>query len=204
MLVTARQRFPAPSAGEVMAATERKAVENVLAAGVGAVQLREKDLAGGLLFARACLFRELCHRYGALLLVNDRVDVALAAGADGVHLPAAGLSVAAARALLPAGAIIGRSAHGVGEIDAAAEADYMIFGPVYETPDKLSFGAPQGIAGLAVAVAQSRAPVVAIGGIRPDRVAEVRRAGAAGVAAIGALLDDPTTVAGFAAELAHR
>jgi thiamine-phosphate pyrophosphorylase len=202
MLVTARQRFPAPLRGEAVAAAEIKAVERALDAGVAVVQLREKDLDGGLLFARACIFRELCQRYGALLLVNDRVDVALAAEADGVHLPASGLPVAAARALLPRGAIIGRSAHGESEIDAAAEADYVIFGPVYETHDKLVFGAPQGVVGLTAAVARSRPPLIAIGGIRPRHVAEVRRAGAAGVAAIGALLDDPSTAAGFVAGLA--
>jgi thiamine-phosphate pyrophosphorylase len=122
-------------------------------------------------------------------MVNDRVDVVLATGADGVHLPADGLPVDAARALLGARATIGRSLHAAAEIPSAAGADVLVFGPVYDTPSKRVFGPPQGVAKLAEVALASPVPVLAVGGVTPERVVELRRAGACGVAVIGAILD---------------
>jgi thiamine-phosphate pyrophosphorylase len=157
--------------------------------GVVAVQLREKDLAGGALFSLAREVREVTRRAGALFFINDRVDVAMAAGADGVHLPAAGLPARDVRGLWPEG-ITGRSAHAPSEVDAAAAsgADFVLLGPIYDTPSKRSFGAPLGIDAMAQAAA-APIPVYALGGVGAARVAELRRAGAAGIAVIRAVAE---------------
>jgi thiamine-phosphate pyrophosphorylase len=170
-------------------------VEACLQAGLRLVQLREKDLPGGALLDLARALRDLTRRHGAALLVNDRVDVALAAGADGVHLPASGIPASEARRLVGPGLRVGVSTHSAREAVAAeqATADYVIFGPVYDTPAKRPFGPPQGLAALTRAAREARLPVVAIGGVTPERVRELRAAGASGVAGIRALLgaDDP-------------
>jgi thiamine-phosphate pyrophosphorylase len=149
--------------------------------GIGAVQLREKDLDDRDLYALARLARPLLPP-PARLLVNGRLDVALAAGADGVHLPADGVPAAALRARFGPGVLIGRSAHSVAEVERARDdgADYATFGPVYATPGK---GAPTGVGELARAAA-SGLPVYALGGVTLERFGELAAAGAAGVAAI--------------------
>jgi thiamine-phosphate pyrophosphorylase len=155
--------------------------------GAVAVQLREKDLGGRDLLRLAEELRAVTRAAGALLLVNDRVDVALAAEADGVHLPGGGLPVPEARRLLGPGRLIGTSAHSAEAARAAAEAgaDFVVFGPVYATPSKLRYGPPQGPGALgAAARAAGRVPVLAVGGIEPARVPECAREGAAGVAVI--------------------
>lgn len=189
LLVTDRRRFPAPAPGEVFAAREWRALEAAIDAGVGAIQLREKDLDGRALAARASLLAARCRAGDVKLLVNDRVDVALAASADGVQLPANGLPVAAARRLLGADATVGCSVHSADELARAGGCELVLFGPVYDTPAKRIFGPPQGLAALRAMVRASRVPVFAVGGITPERVAEVRAAGASGVAVIGAILD---------------
>jgi thiamine-phosphate pyrophosphorylase len=172
-------------------------VEACLGAGLRAVQLREKDLPARDLLRLATELRELTARHQARFVVNDRLDVALAVAADGVHLPAAGLPPAVARALVGPERLVGASTHSAAEAEAAAAegADLVFFGPIYDTPSKRSFGPPRGLAELAVACRTSRRPVVAIGGVTPARVEEVRQAGAAGVAVIRALLEaeDPAT-----------
>ncbi len=163
-----------------------------------AVQLREKDLQGGALFALARELRALTRDRGARLLVNDRLDVALAAEADGVHLPANGLPPDAARRLLAAVGLIGVSTHSAAEVAAAKVngADFVLLGPIYDTPSKRDYGAPLGLTPLASAAAAAGLPVLAIGGITPERVAEVRAAGAHGVACLGAVMSaaDPAAV----------
>jgi thiamine-phosphate pyrophosphorylase len=163
-----------------------------LAAGLPAVQLREKDLPGRPLLALAERLREITARTGALLLVNDRLDVAVAAGADGVHLGGGSVPVDVARRLLPAGALVGVSTHAPGEA-AATRADFAVFGPVYATPSKSAYGPPQGDERLRLAAATARVPLLAIGGVTAARVPALRAAGAAGVAVIRAILaaDDP-------------
>jgi thiamine-phosphate pyrophosphorylase len=154
-----------------------------------AVQLREKDLEGGPLLALARELREVTRAHGARLLVNDRLDVALAAEADGVHLPADGLPPDAARKLLAVMGLIGVSAHSPAEVGAARlrGADFALIGPVYDTASKRPYGPPLGLAPLASAAAAGL-PVLAIGGITSGRVAEVRRAGAHGIAVSGAVM----------------
>ena len=162
-------------------------VQAALDGGVRAVQLREKDLEGGELYRLAARLRDLTARYAARLLINDRLDVALAAGADGVHLGQTSLPVSTARQLLGPGKLIGVSTHSPDEITAAQGADFVVFGPVYFTPSKADYGQPQGVARLRQAARHSPVPVFAIGGIQADRIAAVRRAGAHGVALISAL-----------------
>jgi len=171
------------------ATTRRDVIATALAAGVDAVQLRDRRVAGGVLLAAACALREITGAANAVLLVNDRIDVALAADADGVHLPAASFPVAAARRLLGPDAWIGRSTHAPHEVEAAAAdgADYVVLGPIFATPSKEPFGAPLGVA--ALPVGRGTTPVIAIGGINAENVGVTRRAGAHGVAVIRAILD---------------
>jgi thiamine-phosphate pyrophosphorylase len=164
-------------------------VEECLGVGLRAVQLREKDLAVRELLTLARALRESTRRHGARLLINDRADVALATGADGVQRTQVSLPVDALRAIAPAGFLIGASAHSTPEAREAVEqgADFVVFGPVYDTPSKRRYGPPQGLTALeAVAHAVAR-PVLAVGGLTPERVPEVLAAGAAGVAVIGAI-----------------
>jgi thiamine-phosphate pyrophosphorylase len=167
-------------------------VAAALDAGLPAVQLRDKDLPGRALLALAERLRVLTASAGALLLVNDRIDVAVAVGADGVHLGGGSLPADVARRLLPPGALVGVSTHAPAEV-ASATADFVFFGPVYATPSKAAFGPPLGVAGLRQAVAAARVPVLAIGGVTARTVPETRATDAAGVAVIRAILaaDDP-------------
>jgi len=181
-LVTDRSALPATSLQD--------AVESCLAAGLKAVQLREKDLPVRDLLGLAHALRDSTRRHGARLLINDRADVALAVGADGVQRAGTSLPVSALRAISPPGFLIGASVHAVDEARTAESdgADFLLFGPVYDTPSKRRYGAPQGIAALERATSAVGKPVFGVGGVTPARVAEVVRAGAAGVAVIGAIL----------------
>lgn len=185
ILVTDRRAVPR---GELLGA-----VEAALAGGIRCVQLREKDLPGGELLRLAARMRELTARFGALLLVNDRVDVAMAAGADGVHLGVASIPPEAARRLLGPRAVVGCSTHSAAEVRAAEAggADYATFGPVWATPSKAAYGAPVGLDALAEASRAARLPLYALGGVRADRAGVAREAGAAGVACIRELLSAP-------------
>lgn len=174
-------------------------VEACLKAGVRGVQLREKDLPIKGLFAMALELRGLTHQHGAKLLINDRVDVALGVRADGVHLPQDGIPPSAVRKLVGPDLLIGASTHSLAEArDAETEgADFVVLGPVFETPSKLRYGPPVGIEALRQVARELSIPVFAIGGIDAGRVPEVLGAGAHGVAVISALLaaDDPGTAA---------
>lgn len=174
-------------------------VEAALQGGVDAVQLREKDISTAELCDLASRLRELTRRYGARLLVNDRIDVALAVGADGVHLPVDSFAPGDARRLLGPQALIGVSTHSLEQAEAAAAGgvDFVVFGPVFETPSKREFGPPVGLPALARVSANTAAPVFAIGGITAERVESVRGSGARGVAVISAILeaDDPRAAA---------
>jgi len=163
-----------------------------LEGGVRWVQLRAKQLGGRALYESATMLRALTRDFEAMLIVNDRVDIALAAGADGVHLPGSGLAVTDTRRLVGERLLIGTSVHSRAEIEAADPQvlDYVQFGPVYDTPSKRAFGNPQGIAALAEAAQTARRSgllLVAIGGAGPLHAPELAGAGAGAVAAIGAI-----------------
>lgn len=174
--------FDARTGGRVDAALA------ALPPGVAAVQLRAKTLEGRALWAAATELAAITHARGGWLLVNDRVDVALAAGADGVHLPARGLPPAAARTLLGETRWVGVSTHTAEEARAACAsgADYVTFGPIFATPGK---GAPVGLAALAAVVESipGSGRVFALGGLGGPEARRAASAGA-GVACIRAVL----------------
>jgi thiamine-phosphate pyrophosphorylase len=174
-------------------------VEQALDGGVKAVQLREKDLDGKELFALADKLSLLCQRYQAQLFVNDRVDVALAVDATGVQLGNSSLSIETARRLLGPTRLIGYSTHSAAEAKEAEcnGADFVLFGPVYFTPSKAQFGAPQGGPLLRQAVAATTLPVFAIGGINSDNLPATMATGCRGIALISAIIsaEDPAAVA---------
>jgi len=159
-------------------------VRAALDGGLPAVQLRDKDLDGGPLFALAERLRAETAARKARLLINGRLDVALAVGADGVQLGTGAVSITDARRLLPPDSLVGVSTHTAAEVAAATGADFVIFGPVYATPGKNAVGT----AALAAAARAGSVPVVAIGGITAAEVPALRAAGAAGVAVIRAIL----------------
>jgi thiamine-phosphate pyrophosphorylase len=156
------------------------------------VHVREKDLGGRELLALARSLAALCHARGQRILVNDRIDVALAAGADGAHLPSAGVPAADARRLLGPSALVGVSCHSVEDVERArdAGASFAALGPIHDTPSKRSFGPPIGLGVLREAAALGL-PLVALGGVTAARAPEAIAAGAAGVAVIRAWLEGP-------------
>lgn len=167
--------------------------------GVTAVQLRSKGWSDRKLLAAANELRRVCDRGGALFIVNDRVDIALASNADGVHLGVDDLPVAAARALLGSGKFIGYSPETAEDRVMAAEAgaDYLGIGPVFGTTTKGDAGEALGLDRFAELVLESTLPVIGIGGIAIDDARSVIDAGAVGVAVVGAVFfaDDPRAAA---------
>ena len=173
----------------------RLVVEAALRGGVRAFQLREKDLPPRELYPLALEMRSLTRTYGARLLINDRVDVALAVEADGVHLTTTSLPVRVARQILGPGRLIGVSTHSLAEVQAAAAegADFLVFGPVFFTPSKAPYGEPVGLDALRAARAAVTLPILAIGGVKKANLDQVLAAGADGIAVISAVIsaDDP-------------
>lgn len=170
----------------------------VLEAGVDMVQLREKHMEAGLLMPYCEIVRRRSEEFGALFIVNDRVDLAIAAGADGVHLGQDDLPYIYARDLLGAGRLIGRSTHSPAQLTASISsgADYSAIGPIYATPTKP--GRPAvGEELIAFASALSSPPVFAIGGIDAQNIGAVIAAGARRACVVRALTEssDPAGVA---------
>jgi thiamine-phosphate pyrophosphorylase len=188
--VTDRRALGGRGIGELPALIQR-----AVAAGIHWVQIREKDLPARELLALAREAVAAAQGSATRILVNDRLDVALAAGATGVHLGGHSLPVAEvaawrrateSKAHVPAGFLIGASCHSQ---EAALEAertgaDYIFFGPVFATPSKAAFGSPQGITKLTEVCHSVCIPVIAIGGVAVENAAECYSAGAAGIAAI--------------------
>jgi thiamine-phosphate pyrophosphorylase len=168
-----------------------------------AVQLRHKSLPADALLELARELRAITHAAGAPLLVNDRVDVALAIDADGIHLPERGLPGDVARALLPAGRVVGRSCHDAYGLERAARegADYATLAPVFTVPGK---GRPLGVPAFGRLCRQASIPVFALGGITAAHTSELRVAGARGVAVMRSVLgtaDPATQLEGLLAQL---
>jgi thiamine-phosphate diphosphorylase len=161
------------------------------------LQVRIKPGTAAELLAAAKLARRVCDESGALLVVNDRVDIAVAAGADAVHLGQTDLPIEAARRFAPK-LRVGISTHDVRQVEraVAAGADYLGFGPIFATRTKENPDPVQGIAGLRAAVAAAKGtPIVAIGGIEPAHVADIYAAGAAALCAIRAVNQAPDIAA---------
>lgn len=160
-------------------------------AGAPVVQVRGKNLTDRELYELTCRVLEVCARHGAACLVDDRVDVALAAGAHGAHVGEHDLPVAAARRVLGPAATLGATARDAGTArrHEQAGATYLGAGPVYATSTKQGLPPPLGPAGVARISAAVAVPVVAIAGVTADRVPELLDAGAYGVAVVGAVSD---------------
>lgn len=167
-----------------------KKITSAITSGVRAVQLREKDLPVGELMRYAYTLIGITKRFGAHCFINDRIDVALAVGADGVHLGRSGMPPEAARKIVDDGFMIGVSTHSLDEALSAQRggADFITFGPVYETPSKVKYGKPLGIAALKHVVENVDIPVFGIGGINEKNMKTVLKTGVRGVAMISAIL----------------
>lgn len=162
-------------------------VERAVSADITLVQLREKNLNARMLHELATRTAEIARESATSILVNDRADIALASGCDGVHLTTQSFDARVVRRAFGEKFLIGVSAHTLAEAREARDggADFAIFGPVFDTPSKRSYGAPLGLEPLREAAhALAPFPLVALGGIAEETVAEVFRAGAQGVAAI--------------------
>ena len=188
-LVTDRQRLcpgaPFDEARRCLAEQARQAIE----AGVDVIQVRERDLEAAALAAVVGDLVRLRAGHATKVVVNDRLDVALACGADGVHLRSDSIPAEAVRRVAPGGFMVGQSVHGVEEGIAAGPVDYLLAGTVYATPSKPGQARLIGPSTLRAIARAVSVPVLAIGGIVPSRLAEVAAAGAAGVAGIGLFID---------------
>jgi thiamine-phosphate diphosphorylase len=155
-------------------------------AGVDLIQLREPGLEAHALLTLATRLVEMTRDTPTRVVVNDRLDVAVAAGAHGVHLRGDSIAPERARSMVPAGFLIGRSVHGAGEaVRVTRGADYCVAGTVFPTPSKPGLRQPLGLEGLEAIVRAVPLPVLAIGGVSMERIEAVAATGAAGMAAIG-------------------
>jgi len=165
-------------------------VSQALTAGVLAVQLREKELPTRDLYHLAEKLLAVTRAAGAALLINDRLDVAMALSADGVHLTRRSLPPRECRELLGPERLIGVSCHSLAEVWESVDggADFVVLGPIFQTPSKAAYGPPLTTAALREARAAVGLPILAIGGIQETHVGEVMAAGADGIAVISAVM----------------
>jgi len=170
--------------------SQREIVAAAIRGGVTVVQYREKNATTRQMIAEASELRELCAARGIPFIVNDRIDVALAVDADGVHVGQDDMPAALARRLIGAGKILGVSVENADQARVAERegADYLGASPIFATPTKPDAPAPMGIQGLAEVARACRLPVVAIGGINAGNAASMLQAGAAGVAVVSAIV----------------
>ena len=176
----------------------KRQVASAVRAGVDLIQIREPDLPDRALLDLVRAAVDAARGSGSLVLVNDRVDVALAAGAAGVHLRSSSVPAPVMRRHLPPGFLLGRSVHAASEaarVAAEGCVDYLTMGTVYASASKPG-RTPCGVGALAEAARTVRLPVLAIGGVTVGNVREVMDAGAAGAAAIG-LFTEPGAAGGF-------
>ena len=180
-LITDRKQVNMP-----LAAAVRLALEG----GVRAVQLREKDLPVRELLALSQEMRMLTNEFGARLFINDRVDVAVAVNADGVHLGHTSMPAEAVRRVVGSNMLIGVSTHNLAEakVAEAGGADFITFGPIFETPSKTELGNPVGLEVLKKLKNEINIPFYALGGIKSGNFTQVIHAGASGVSMISAIL----------------
>ena len=161
-----------------------------LQAGVGTLQLRDKNASTRELIRMAVILQDICRSHGVLFIVNDRIDVAMAVGADGVHVGQDDMPVHLAREFLGPDAVIGASARFPEEAEAAWKegADYIAANLIFPTDTKTDLGEPLGIGAISKLKQASPLPLVAIGGINPSNVDTVRKAGADGIAVVSAIM----------------
>jgi len=181
--ITDRRRLPA----NALVACARKAIHW----GVDFIQIREKDLDDGALFRLTCRILELARETRCRVLVNGRADIALAAGAHGVHLPSTGLRASDVRAWVPQNFLVGVSVHTMPEMRRACAqgADYLLVGHIFPTDSKLGYGPALGLPYLEKACSSAALPVLGLGGVKPDRIQSVLDTGAAGIASVSLFQD---------------
>lgn len=183
-LITDLQQFPPEQ--------HLKVLEAALKGGIRDIQLREKNMPLDDLLYMAIVLREMTERYGARLYINDRLDIALMVEADGVHLPENGLPANEVKARYPH-LLVGVSTHSLESAKKAETdgADFVTFGPVFETPSKKEYGPPQGLEKLQSVAAALNIPVIALGGIDLQKVPSVLKHGAFGIALIRGIWNSP-------------
>lgn len=171
-------------------------ISQAVHAGLRMVQIREKDLDTRPLIELVNILMPLITQHQGKVLLNDRIDLTMALNADGVHLRSDSLPVSFARRVLGPEKLIGLSTHSVEEAQKAEEdgADFIVLGPIYETPSKHMYGPPLGLHVLETACQATRLPIFAIGGLKPKHVPTVLSAGAYGIAAISAILQAPNII----------
>jgi thiamine-phosphate pyrophosphorylase len=167
-----------------------EAVRLALEGGIRCVQLREKDLPMRKLLALAQELRSITREFGAKLFINDRVDVAVAVDADGVHLGHQSIPVDAARKVVGTSMLIGVSTHDLDEAKAAEAGggDFITFGPIFETSSKANLVHVAGINGIKMVKSGLSIPVFALGGIKSGAISQIMASGAYGVSMISAIL----------------
>lgn len=183
---------------EISGLSHTEQVRRLIAGGATLIQLREKRQQAGDWFNDALTAARICREAGVLCIVNDRVDMAIAIGADGVHLGQDDMHVAAARRLLGCGKIIGLSTHSIEQLEAALreEIDYAAIGPIFATSTKSDHEPVIGLKTLLNAAQTSgNVPLVAIGGLTAENLPAIFEAGASSAAMIGAILSDPERIA---------
>ncbi len=182
---------------QCVADTLEEQVEKACEAGLKAVQLREKDLPDRELLRYADALRAVTDRYNTKLFINDRVDVAMMAGADGVHLRETSVSPDEIKRLAP-DLLVGASVHSLEKAKQAEEdgADFVLFGPIFDTPSKRQYGKPKGLVALQEISQFMKIPVFAVGGIKPgnaERCIEYNADGVAGISSVMAA-EDPSKI----------
>jgi thiamine-phosphate pyrophosphorylase len=173
--------------------THQQIAKSAVSGGADVVQFRDKDMTGRGLFIAACEIREITRSAGVLFIVNDRLDIALASGADGVHLGQDDLPLLEARKIAPDNFIIGISVGSVTEAIHADEggADYVAVSPVFGTGTKPDAGLGHGTELITAIKQKISIPVIGIGGIQKENVREVILSGADGIAVISAVVSAP-------------
>jgi thiamine-phosphate pyrophosphorylase len=188
-LITDRRMLPRQS-GKAEAAALIEFLGAALLAGVDLIQLRERDWSARTVLAVADAVAPLAYQTGAAILINDRADAAACAGI-GVHLTTRSMRADVVRRALGEPMLIGASTHNLAEAQAAANegADFIVFGPVFETGGKKDYGPPVGLTALQAVTERLTIPVIALGGIKPGNFHDALRAGAAGIAAISMFVE---------------
>lgn len=175
-------------------------IKEAVRGGVGTVQVREKDISTGDLFNLAYKLRKITKDLNASLIINDRVDIAMAVDADGVHLGWQSLEIGVTRKIVGSNKLIGFSAHNLQEAEKAnAEgADYITISPIFDTPNKDHYIPPLGTSKIGEIKKHLKVPIIALGGINENNIKGVMENGADGVAVISAILlsKDPKLTAG--------